>query len=98
MATSTIAVDYSFWPCVSDSEFIIHKVIFSRLSTHLALIMNLQRRFVENPALGATFLNSSLAAASLLDSRLQLNIVPPTQLVSLSSPVELCVSQKQRFN
>ncbi|KAJ7901822.1 phosphatidylinositol 3 and 4-kinase-domain-containing protein [Mycena olivaceomarginata] len=28
----------------------------------------------------------SLAAASLLDSRLQLNIVPPTQLVSLSSP------------
>ncbi|KAJ6593892.1 phosphatidylinositol 3 and 4-kinase-domain-containing protein [Mycena capillaripes] len=28
----------------------------------------------------------SEAAASLLDSRLQLNIVPPTQLVSLSSP------------
>lgn len=29
----------------------------------------------------------SEAAASLLDTRLQLNIVPPTQLVSLSSPV-----------
>lgn len=29
----------------------------------------------------------SEAAASLLDERLQLHIVPPTQLVSLSSPV-----------
>jgi len=31
----------------------------------------------------------SEAAASLLDERLRLNIVPRTQLVSLSSPVSL---------
>jgi hypothetical protein len=31
----------------------------------------------------------SEAAASLLDSRLNLYIVPPTQLVSFSSPVRL---------
>jgi len=34
-----------------------------------------------------TFSYISEAAASLLDDRLDLHVVPPTQLVSLSSPV-----------
>ena len=37
--------------------------------------------------LTSAFSYISEAAASLLDSRLKLNIVPPTQLVALSSPV-----------
>lgn len=39
----------------------------------------------------------SEAAASLLDTRLNLHIVPKTQLVSLTSPVSLCELIVARF-
>jgi phosphatidylinositol 4-kinase type 2 len=49
------------------------------------------RTFIHLDAMPEPFFDSyiSEAAASLLDTRLNLNIVPKTELVSLSSPVRV---------
>ena len=69
-------MDHSVWACVLDTQ--------SQVSESLT-------REVEN--MPRTFCSSyiSEAAASLLDERLELHIVPRTELVSLSSPVRAIV-------
>ena len=71
MDSSTIPMDPSIWPSLSYSK-----------SQVLCYCFNSPRHvLILNPSY------ISEAAASLLDNRLSLYIVPPTQLVSLSSPV-----------
>lgn len=74
MAPSSIPLDYSVWSILSDTKF---KVIVAFISTSTHLERNVHHSYI------------SEAAASLLDERLSLNIVPRTQLVSLSSQVSM---------
>lgn len=72
MDSSTVSVDHSFWSGVSYSE--------SQVGLYALIHITTCKHDV-------SFSYISEAAASLLDQRLSLHIVPRTQLVSLSSPV-----------
>lgn len=72
MASSSIPLDYPVRSILSHTKF---KVIVIAISTSIQLTRNGYLSYI------------SEAAASLLDERLSLNIVPRTQLVSLSSQV-----------
>lgn len=64
-------MDYPFWPCLLDTQ--------SEVRAHPLHILPI------NSVGSSSYISE--AAASLLDRRLDLYIVPPTYLVSLSSPV-----------
>lgn len=72
MASSSIPLDHPVWSILSHTKF---KVILAFISTFTELTRDVYLSYI------------SEAAASLLDERLSLNIVPRTQLVSLSSQV-----------
>ena len=72
MASSSIPLDYPIRSILSHTKF---KVVFVFTSTSIWFTRDVHLSYI------------SEAAASLLDERLSLNIVPRTQLVSLSSQV-----------
>lgn len=74
MAPSSIPLDYPVRPILSHTKF---KVIVAFILTSTQPTRNVYSSYI------------SEAAASLLDERLSLNIVPRTQLVSLSSQVSI---------